>query len=123
MRIGALARQVGMRTSAIRYYESLGLIAPAARVSGRREYSPRAADTLVMIQAAQRAGFRLREIRPLLDLGTNRGAPGAWKRAALAKLDELDASIRELEKARRTLAAALGCDCRGHVHACRLAKP
>ncbi len=38
--IGEVARQVGLRTSAIRYYESVRLLPEAERISGRRRYEP-----------------------------------------------------------------------------------
>jgi MerR-like DNA binding protein len=38
MSIGEVARRMGLRPSAIRYYERPGLIAKAPRVSGRRQY-------------------------------------------------------------------------------------
>lgn len=71
--IGALARQVGLRSSALRYYEQEGLLAPTSRSeSGYRLYQPEAIDTLRFIQRAQRLGFSLADIRLLLD-GWRRG--------------------------------------------------
>ncbi|HEY1408877.1 MAG TPA: MerR family transcriptional regulator [Promineifilum sp.] len=65
--IGALARQVGLRTSALRYYEAEGLLTPAGRTeAGYRLYDPSDVDTLRLIQRAQRLGFSLSEIRTLL---------------------------------------------------------
>jgi DNA-binding transcriptional MerR regulator len=37
MSIGEVARKMGLRPSAIRYYEKLGLIAKPPRVSGRAD--------------------------------------------------------------------------------------
>lgn len=66
--IGQLAKQVGLRTSALRYYEAQGLLTPAERTdSGYRLYDPKSADTLRFIQRAQRLGFSLADIRILLD--------------------------------------------------------
>ncbi len=65
--IGELARQVGLRTSALRYYEGEGLLEPAGRTeAGYRLYEPSSADTVRLIQRAQRLGFSLAEIRALL---------------------------------------------------------
>jgi MerR family copper efflux transcriptional regulator len=65
--IGQLARQVGLRTSALRYYEAEGLLAPAGRTEASyRLYAPESADTVRLIQRAQRLGFSLAEIRALL---------------------------------------------------------
>ena len=46
LNIGELARQAGVHTSAIRYYESIGLISPPPRTSGWRKYDPSPVDTL-----------------------------------------------------------------------------
>ncbi len=66
--IGKLAKQVGLRTSALRYYEEEGLLAPDGRSdSGYRLYKPEAAQRLHLIQRAQRLGFSLADIRTLLE--------------------------------------------------------
>jgi DNA-binding transcriptional MerR regulator len=68
MTIGELARQVGLRTSALRYYEAEGLLAPDGRSeAGYRLYAPEAVQTLRLIQRAQRLGFSLADIKTLLD--------------------------------------------------------
>lgn len=65
--IGELARQVGLRTSALRYYETEGLLEPAGRTeAGYRLYAPQSVDTVRLIQRAQRLGFSLAEIRTLI---------------------------------------------------------
>ena len=65
--IGQLARRAGMRTSALRYYEEQGLLAPAGRTdAGYRLYAPEAEQTLYFIQRAQRIGFSLADIHALL---------------------------------------------------------
>lgn len=66
--IGKLAKLVGLRTSALRYYEAEGLLVPNGRSdSGYRLYKPEAAQRLHLIQRAQRLGFSLVDIRTLLD--------------------------------------------------------
>ncbi len=65
--IGQLAQRVGLRPSALRYYEAEGLLAPSDRTeAGYRLYSPADVDTVRLIQRAQRLGFSLSEIRGLL---------------------------------------------------------
>ena len=65
--IGQLAKRAGLRTSALRYYEEQGLLAPVGRTeSGYRLYAPGAELTLRFIQRAQRLGFSLADIRTLL---------------------------------------------------------
>ena len=65
--IGQLAKQVGVRPSTLRFYEKEGLLQPNGRSeSGYRYYGTDAAQTVRLIQRAQRLGFSLADIRPLL---------------------------------------------------------
>lgn len=65
--IGQLAKQVNVRTSTLRFYEKEGLLQPNGRSqSGYRLYHPEAAQKAHLIQRAQRLGFSLADIRPLL---------------------------------------------------------
>ncbi len=65
--IGQLAKRVGLRTSALRYYEEQGLLAPAGRsAAGYRLFHPQAEQALRFIQQAQRLGFSLGDIKALL---------------------------------------------------------
>ena len=67
MTIGQLAKQAGIRTSALRYYEDQGLLTPAGRgENGYRLYDEDAARTVQFIQRAQRLGFALSDISQLL---------------------------------------------------------
>lgn len=121
MRIGELARRTGLRTSAIRYYESLGILKPPARVSGRRAYGESSLNTLRLARAAQHAGFTLAETRELLaTMGNDAPQAEAWESMARRKLDELDATISTLKAARRVLANAVDCACAGRADACKL---
>lgn len=65
--IGEIARRAGLRTSAVRYYERIGLLRPAPRAGGQRRYDPSALHRLSAIRLAQRAGFSLEEIKRLFD--------------------------------------------------------
>ena len=71
MRIGEVARQAGVRVSLIRYYEEIGLLAAADRVSGQRRYDETVLRRLAVIDVAQRAGLALDEIRELLEHGND----------------------------------------------------
>jgi DNA-binding transcriptional MerR regulator len=73
MTIGELGKRVGIRPSALRYYEEQGLLLPDGRTeSGYRQYGPTAEQTLRLIQRAQRLGLSLDDIRRLLT-GYQRG--------------------------------------------------
>ena len=66
--IGQLAKKMGLRTSALRYYEEQGLLSPATRTqAGYRLYDETAEQTLGFIQRAQQLGFSLADIEILLE--------------------------------------------------------
>jgi MerR family redox-sensitive transcriptional activator SoxR len=110
--IGEVARRVGLSTSALRYYESLGLLPTPERSSGRRLYDQDALDRLAMIDVAQRAGFTLREVRVLLD-GLQADTPPTqeWRDLAQHKLAEIDQLLARTEAMRTLLHTWLHCDC------------
>ena len=110
--IGQVARQAGLKTSAIRYYESVGLLPEPARESGQRRYDGEALRRLRVIDVAKRAGFSLDEARVLLATG-NRGAPAHAQLRELAdrKLPEVDELISRAQDMRAWLVTASGCNC------------
>ena len=105
--IGELAKRTGVATSALRYYEELGLIAAPVRVSGQRRY-PRSAVGLVgMILLLRDVGFSLRESKAFLASRTQ--AVEGWRRLAQRKLANLDEQIVKAETARKAITHALHC--------------
>jgi len=109
LNIGDVARSVGLRASAIRYYESQGIIRPAARgVNGYRFYRNEAIDLLDFINRAQSLGLTLKEIKSLLELNCNdRGRCGYLKQLARNHLREIDETISGLQAVRSELRALL----------------
>ena len=74
--IGNLAKQVGMRPSAIRYYESLGILRPSLRSRGDyRIYSDGTIRILQFVKRAQSLGITLKEIKRLLNLAAEASGP------------------------------------------------
>src|SRR5438093_607943 len=63
--ISDVARVFGLRTSAIRYYEQIGILPPAMRKNGQRRYDNSALFRLAVVQRARETGFTLEEIRQL----------------------------------------------------------
>ena len=110
MRIGEVARAAGLRKSAIRYYEEIGLLPEPERVSGQRVYDRSVLRRLSLIDVSQRAGLTLSEIRELLDAGS---APISDQLQGIAarKLPEVEALIARAEAMRDWLKAAEGCSC------------
>jgi MerR family transcriptional regulator, redox-sensitive transcriptional activator SoxR len=108
MSIGDVARQAGLRASAIRYYERMGLLPAPARASGRRRYDERVLFQLQMIAFARRSGFTLREIRQLF---AGRPYSARLRKLAGEKMTELDAVISRAHDMQRLLQHALRCSC------------
>jgi MerR family redox-sensitive transcriptional activator SoxR len=108
--IGEVAARSGVASSAIRYYEELGLIAPAGRESGRRVYGESATNRVRAIAAAREAGFSLHEIRRLLD--SQAEGTDTWRALVEAKIGEVQARIARLHAVELTLRDSLGCGCR-----------
>lgn len=116
--IGDVAKQVGVQTSAIRYYESIGLLPEPRRQSGQRRYEPRVLDRLRIILTAREIGFSLEEIRMLLDGYPESTPPSArWQALAEAKLPEIDALIRRVLLMKHVLESGLRCECMS-IEAC-----
>ena len=110
--IGEVARQAGIRPSALRYYESIGLMPAPKRVSGRRRYDESTVQMLKVVQLAQQAGFTVAEIQTLLH-GFAPDTPPAARRRPLAqqKIAELDAFIVRAHQMKRVLETGLDCGC------------
>ena len=64
--IGEVAQLAGLRRSALRYYESVGLLPPPERVNGRRRYDHSVLQQLAVLRLAQQAGFTVAEMRVLV---------------------------------------------------------
>jgi DNA-binding transcriptional MerR regulator len=112
--ISELARQVGLRASTIRYYEQIGLLTPARRVSGQRRYDLSTVHRLAMVRRAQEVGFSLTEIRGLF-FGFQQSVPvsARWKALAARKLLELDAKMEKIQMMKELLEriqSRCGCD-------------
>jgi MerR family transcriptional regulator, redox-sensitive transcriptional activator SoxR len=110
MAIGEVAERAGMSTSQIRYYEARGVLPEPERAAGKRRYGEEVFRRLAIIDAAQRVGFTLEEIRDLLgsrdDLAHER-----LRELALSKLPELDELIARATSVRRLLKMCSRCSC------------
>lgn len=104
MLISEVARQVGLRASAIRYYEQIGILTPAERSSGQRHYDKSVLYRLALIQLARQSGFTLEEIRQLF-FGFREGTPISqrWQKLSRKKLAELDAQVKQIDEMRALL--------------------
>jgi MerR family redox-sensitive transcriptional activator SoxR len=110
--IGQLAREAGLNTSAIRYYERVGLLPEPERESGQRRYGVDALRRLHVIDVAKRAGFTLDEAAVLLATDVD-GSPvhPQLRELAQRKLPEVDALIERAQAMRQWLSTASSCNC------------
>jgi MerR family transcriptional regulator, redox-sensitive transcriptional activator SoxR len=106
--ISEVAEATGLQSSALRYYEKVGLITPVGRAGGRRQYDPSVLQRLAAIALLQEAGFTIAEVRQVLGAGND-----SWRALAQQKLGELDAHMARVASAKELLVSALRCDCAG----------
>lgn len=110
--IGEVAERSGIAASAIRYYESEGLIPRPARRNGWRVYDESVLDQLGLIDLAKSAGFTVAAIKQLLAGFSRRAPPGErWRALTQAKLAELEERIAEAERMKRVLRVVMRCNC------------
>src|SRR3981081_942711 len=112
--ISEVARQVGLQASAIRYYERIGLLPQAPRMSGQRRYDTTALYRLAIIQRARQLGFTLSEIRHLFfGFRDITRASERWPTRdprKLAELDHLMDGIKAVRGVLRKLMTKCRCD-------------
>ena len=110
MTIGEVAKRSGLNASAIRFYESEGLLPRAARAGGRRHYDGGILERLAVLQRARDCGFTLTEIKHLFH-GFREGTPPSerWQTLARKKLAELDALTRQIAAMKKVLRRNCAC--------------
>lgn len=109
--IGEVACQAGVNTSAIRYYERIGVLPVPERVSGQRRYTPETVRRLGVIDVAKQAGFTLDETRALLRADADSAAYAELRDLANRKLPEIEALIARAQAMRDWLLIARSCTC------------
>lgn len=109
MTVSRLAREVGTSPDTVRYYERFGLLREADRTpAGYRQFGESDVQRMRFIQAAQRLGLGLAEIRELLDI-TEHGlcACGHARGLLETKLAEIETQLENLTALRRTIRGVL----------------
>ena len=110
--ISEVARVFGLRTSAIRYYEQIGILLPPLRKSGQRCYDKSVLYRLAVVQRARETGFTLQEIRELF-FGFRPGTPppDRWRKLSNRKIVELRNRMKRLRLMETLLKRMENCDC------------
>jgi MerR family redox-sensitive transcriptional activator SoxR len=119
-----VAERSGFAASALRYYESEGLLASERTDGGQRRYERSVLRRLAFIRAARHVGLSLDEIRAALDTLPAGRAPtkADWARVSRLWRRRLDAEIEALEALRDRLDSCIGCGCLS-LRRCRIANP
>jgi MerR family redox-sensitive transcriptional activator SoxR len=110
--IGEVAERTGLAPSAIRYYESEGLLPHPVRKGGKRAFPPDVVSRIVVIRMARDLGFSLGDIRTLLDgFSPATPPPERWHELARRKLPEVDEVLRRARAMKQLFEKGLGCGC------------
>ena len=110
--ISDVACVFGLRTSAIRYYEQIGILPPTMRRNGQRRYNNSALFRLAVVQRARETGFTLEEIRELF-FGFPPGTPPPkrWHQLSQRKIAELRNRMKRLKLMETLLKRLENCRC------------
>jgi MerR family transcriptional regulator, redox-sensitive transcriptional activator SoxR len=110
--IGEVAGRAGVATSSIRYYERIGLLPKPDREGGQRRYHADVLGKLGFIGVAQSAGFKLREIKELIDgLDGADGLGEQMRSLSVQKLGEVEALLERTRAMKGWLEVAKECGC------------
>lgn len=122
--IGALSERTGVAHSALRFYESEGLIHATRSAGGQRRYPRDVLRRVSFIRIAQQVGLSLDEIRAALSSLPENRTPTKkdWERLSTTWRPRLDHQIAMLERLRDRLTGCIGCGCLS-LQACRLLNP
>jgi MerR family transcriptional regulator, redox-sensitive transcriptional activator SoxR len=122
--IGQVAERAGIAASALRYYESQGLVSASRTAGGARRFPRSVLRRLAFIRAAQNVGLTLPEIRAALSTLPEGRTPSArdWARLSQGWRDRLDEQIAALVQLRDGLTSCIGCGCLSLTR-CSLSNP
>lgn len=122
--IGQVSARSGIATSALRFYEEIGLITSHRTGGNQRRYDRSVLRTVSVIRAAQEVGLSLSEIADALDALPDGRTPTKkdWSRLATRWRVELDNRINELVALRDNLGDCIGCGCLS-LRSCALFNP
>jgi MerR family transcriptional regulator, redox-sensitive transcriptional activator SoxR len=111
--VGAVADRSGFATSALRYYERLGLITSTRTAGGQRRYARSVLRRLAFIRAARNVGLSLDEVATALAAmpGGRTPTKADWTRLSQGWRHRLDEQIEALSRLRDGLDSCIGCGC------------
>jgi MerR family transcriptional regulator, redox-sensitive transcriptional activator SoxR len=122
--IGDVSRRSGVASSALRFYETQGLIWSVRNTGNQRRFERSMLRRIAFIRSAQRVGLSLDEIRAALETLPYDRAPtkADWEKLSRDWRRRLDQQIAELERLRDKLTSCIGCGCLS-LKRCTLSNP
>lgn len=122
--IGAVAKRVGCKVSAIRFYADEGLIPVVRAHSGHRVFPRSAIRRISFILISQRLGYSLHQISAVLRSLPDERTPtkADWQRLSRRFSADIDERIAELKQLKRRLTGCIGCGCLS-LEKCHLYNP
>jgi len=122
--IGALSARTGVAPSALRFYETEGLIHSTRSPGAQRRYTRDTLRRVSFVRVAQQVGLTLDEIRTALESLPDNRTPTAtdWERLSSSWRPRLDHQIAMLERLRDRLHGCIGCGCLS-LGFCKLLNP
>jgi MerR family transcriptional regulator, redox-sensitive transcriptional activator SoxR len=122
--IGEVARRSGFAASALRFYETEGLISGSRSDGGQRRYPRSVLRRLAFVRAAQNVGLSLDEVRAALATLPDSRVPtrADWARLSTGWRQRLDEQIDGLVALRDGLTSCIGCGCLS-LRRCALSNP
>jgi MerR family transcriptional regulator, redox-sensitive transcriptional activator SoxR len=122
--IGEVAARTGVSVSALRFYETEGLISSTRSDGGQRRFAREVLRRIAFIRIAQQVGLTLNEVVDALASLPGERTPTVsdWARVSRAWRSTLDAQIELLERVRDELTSCIGCGCLS-LQTCRLYNP
>lgn len=111
--IGDLARRTGLSVSAIRFYETKGLVTPDRNAGGQRRYEGSDIRRLSFVLIAQQMGLTIEQIGDVMSGLPNGRTPtkADWSRISKGFRKMLDEKIAMMERMRDKLDGCIGCGC------------
>jgi MerR family transcriptional regulator, redox-sensitive transcriptional activator SoxR len=111
--ISDVARVFGLRTSAIRYYEQIGILPSPMRKNGQRRYEKTVLFRIEVVRRARESGFTLAEIRELFfGFQPATPPPKRWHKLSERKIAELRIRMKQLKLMETLLKQIQGCRCK-----------
>lgn len=117
MTIGQVAKAAGVSTSAIRFYESSGVLPRPRRRSGIRDYDPSVVEQLKVLRFYRATGI---SIENLASMFSGEADTCTMNRHVIVqrRIAELDMFIKEARGMKRRLQGLLACECNGDQQKC-----